>query len=67
MRLKKANCTVTTDSHLLDLNSAQPSVMSCHRLRRPAVAVPAVAVHAAAVPAVPPGIVSRLSASTLAA
>ena len=40
MRLKKANCTVTTDSHFLDLNSAQPSVMSCHRLRR-AVAFPA--------------------------
>ncbi len=46
MRLKKANCTVTTDSHFLDLNSAQPSVMSSHRLRRPAVAVPAVAVPA---------------------
>ena len=62
MRLKKANCTVTTHSHSLDLNSAQPAVMSCHRLPRPGVAVPVLAV-----PGVPPGIVSKLSASTLAA
>ena len=62
IRLKKANCTVVAHSQVRDRNSAQPSAMSCHRVRRPGGVAPAVAV-----PAVPPGIVSRLSASTLTA
>jgi hypothetical protein len=33
IRLKKANCTVTTHSQVRDRNSAQPSAMSPSRLR----------------------------------
>ena len=57
IRLKKANCTVVAHSQVRDRNSVQPSAMSRQRARRPA----------GVAPAVPPGIVSRLSASTLTA
>ena len=57
IRLKKANCTVVAHSQVRDRNSVQPSAMSRQRARRPV----------GVAPAVPPGIVSRLSASTLAA
>jgi len=60
IRLKNANCTVTTHSQVRDRNSAQPCAMSCHRVRRSAGAPPFR-------PAAPPGVRSRLSASTLTA
>ena len=59
IRLKKANCTVTTHSQVRDRNSAQPSAMSSSRLRRPWRAAPAVCAA--------PGLRSRPRASTLAA
>jgi hypothetical protein len=34
--LKKANCRVVAHSQVRDRNSAQPSAMSCHRVRRAA-------------------------------
>ncbi len=57
IRLKKANCTVTTHSQVRDRNSAQPSAMSPSRLRWAAArsARPAAA-----------GLRSRPRASTLA-
>ena len=63
IRLKKANCTVVAHSQVRDRNSAQPSAMSRHRVRRtagsPAPASPALATARAA------GTRIRLSASTL--
>jgi len=59
IRLKNANCTVTTNSQVRDRNSTQPSAMSASRLRRPG--RPVRAVPAAA------GMRSRPRARTLAA
>ena len=65
IRLKNANCTVVTHSQVRDRNSAQPSAMSRHRVRRPtgfpAPGFPASATARAA------GTRIKLSASTLTA
>ncbi len=55
IRLKNANCMVVTHSQVRDLNSAQPSAMSRHRVRR------------TTAPARAAGTRIRLSASTLTA
>lgn len=65
IRLKNANCTVVAQSQVRDRNSAQPSAMSRHRVRRPtgfpAPGFPASATARAA------GTRIKLSASTLTA
>jgi hypothetical protein len=59
IRLKKANCRLTTHTHVRERNSAQPSPMSPSRLRRARRAAPGVPAAA--------GMRSSASASTLAA
>jgi hypothetical protein len=70
IRLKNANCTVTAHSQVRDLNSAQPSAMSRHSIRRspwpPEVVAPSRAV-APSLAAVWPGSLSSPRASTLTA
>ena len=68
IRLKKANCTVVAHSQVRDRNSAQPSAMSCHRVRRAAwFAAPAAARAMAGTATDAAGTRIRLSASTLTA
>jgi hypothetical protein len=59
IRLKKANCTLTTHTHVRERNSPQPSPMSPSRLRCARRAAPGASAAA--------GMRSRPSASTLAA